>query len=434
MLNLKSFRLLTKTTIIYLIFIVLTFFITARFLKQKSDRYLTEQSEHFFRHREHKALWILLNSEKEGDEKLAEKVKDFHSLQEIPVASDTLNKNYPIYKDSLIYDQEMAEYHLHRMKTVLLKTNTRIYEYTMSLNIDDFNKLKLELIKNSREAFSILALTVVLFSFLLSSFLLKPFNKILQEMNEYKVGKPISNLLVRTTTKEFVRMQQLFKKMVLRTDNDYRKLKEYTENMAHEIQTPLAIIRNKAEILIADESVMDKHTGTVKAIYDEANHLSNLGNALNLLTKIENGEYNNIIQVHTHDIIERHIESVKEIIELKSLKVELQLSEEHSLLLDPFLFEILLKNLVRNAIRYGTNQGPIKIVTTADRFAISNYGEPLNILPDKIFERFYTGNTSSSSLGLGLSLVKKICDLNQLNIEYDYKDNQHFFEFFKMNG
>lgn len=253
-------------------------------------------------------------------------------------------------------------------------------------------------------------------------------------MNEYKVGKPIGNLLVRTTTKEFVRMQQLFKKMVLRTDNDYRKLKEYTENMAHEIQTPLAIIRNKAEILIADESVMDKHTGTVKAIYDEANHLSNLGNALNLLTKIENGEYNNIIQVHTHDIIERHIELVKEIIELKSLKVELQLSEEHSLLLDPFLFEILLKNLVRNAIRYGTNQGPIKIVTTADRFAISNYGEPLNISPDKIFERFYTGNTSSSSLGLGLSLVKKICDLNQLSIEYNYKNSQHIFEIFKTNG
>jgi signal transduction histidine kinase len=427
MINFKSFRLLTKTTIIYLVFIVLTFIITARFLIQKSDSYLNDQSEHFFNHREHRALKALTHNEEEGEQELAEEINEIRGLALIANPSDTLKKKYPIYKDTLMLDQELGELQLFKMKTALLKTPKHVFEYTMNLNIDDFNKLKLGLIENSKMAFIILALAIILFSFFLSGFLLTPFNRILQQMDTYKVGKKSENPNVKTTTKEFIKMQSLFQKMVTRTEDDYRKLKEYTENMAHEIQTPLAVIRNKSEILIADEKVMEKHTNTVKAIYDESNHLSNLGNALNLLTKIENGEYNNVVQIQTHDIVERYIESVKEIIELKELKVELQLSQDHNLLLDPFLFEILLKNLVRNAIRYGTDQGPIKIQTTATEFSISNYGEPLNISPEKIYERFYTSNSSASSLGLGLSLVKKICDLNHLAINYGYESNQHIF-------
>lgn len=427
----NSFRLLTKTTLIYLIFIVLTFIITARFLTQKSDSYLNDQAEHFFDHREHRTLKSLIHHEEEGELEFAEEINEIHGLILVLNPSDTLRKTYPIYKDSLMYDQELGEMQLFKMKTTLLKTPKHVFEYTMNLNIDDFNKLKMGLIEDSKMAFIILALAIILFSFFLSGFLLTPFNRILQQMDTYKVGTKSKNPKVKTTTKEFIRMQSLFQTMVTRTEDDYRKLKEYTKNMAHEIQTPLAVIRNKSEILIADEKVMEKHTSTVKAIYDESNHLSNLGNALNLLTKIENGEYNNVIQLQTIDMIERYIESVKEIIDLKELEVELQLNRDHKLLLDPFLFEILLKNLVRNAIRYGTNQGPIKIKTTINEFSISNYGEPLNISPDKIYERFYTSNSSALSLGLGLSLVKKICDLNHLTIDYTYESNQHIFKISK---
>lgn len=427
MINSKSLRLLTKTTIIYLIFIVITFIATARFLNKKSDSYLANQSEHFFDHREHRTLKMLLHDEEEGEDEIDEKTREIHGLVLISNPNDTLHKTYPIYKDSLIYEQELGELQLFKMKTILLKTNKHVFEYTMSLNIDDFNKLKLGLMENSKWAFSILALAIVLFSFFLSGFLLSPFHRILQQMDSYKVGKNAKSSPVKTTTQEFIEMQSLFEKMVSRTEDDYLKLKEYTENMAHEIQTPLAIIRNKAEILIADENVMEKHTNTVKAIYDESNHLSNLGNALNLLTKIENGEYNNIIQIQTKDIIERYVDSVKEIIELKDLKIELSLSKEHQLLLDPFLFEILLKNLIRNSIRYGTDKGPIRISTNETEFTISNYGDPLGASPEKIFERFYTSSSSSSSLGLGLSLVKKICDLNHLSIKYSYESDQHIF-------
>jgi signal transduction histidine kinase len=172
---------------------------------------------------------------------------------------------------------------------------------------------------------------------------------------------------------------------------------------------------------------MKKNANAVKMIYEETNHLSKLGNALNLLTKIENGEYNNTEVIKTKDLILKHIDAIEELLQLKSMSIETDLTDEHQVILDPFLFDILLKNLIRNAIRYGSNHGPIKITTTQNQLIVSNYGDTLSVSPEKIFERFYSSNSTGQSLGLGLSLVKRICDLNHLSIEYDYNDGQHYF-------
>ena len=112
---------------------------------------------------------------------------------------------------------------------------------------------------------------------------------------------------------------------------------------------------------------------------------------------------------------------------MKSLNIETDLSAEHRLLIDPFLLDIILKNLIRNAISYATADGPISIKTTADSLCISNFGPPLGVPEEEIFKRFYRNENSKSSLGLGLSLVKKICDLNNLRIEYRYREGQHLF-------
>jgi signal transduction histidine kinase len=222
-------------------------------------------------------------------------------------------------------------------------------------------------------------------------------------------------------------MQLLFQKMLLRIEKDYQNLKEYTENMAHEVQTPLTIIRNKTENLIADDQLMQKHASDVKIIYDESNHLSSLGSTLNLLTKIENGEFSATDQISTKPVIEKHVDAIHESAQLKSMYIEMNLADEHIVRIDPFLLDIILKNLLRNAIRYGSNDGPIRICTTQNEMLISNYGTALDVPVQKLFERFYRNDKTSPSLGLGLALVRKICDLNAMCINYRYENGQHFF-------
>lgn len=423
----RSIKLLTKTTTIYLLFVVLTFFITARFLIIKSDDYLTDQSERFFQHREHRLLEMINNRKEEDKKEIAEERHEISGLIKFDNANDSLKKLYPIYRDSLIFNQDMGEYHLYKLKTVLLKVDSDVFEYTIRLNIDDFTRFKIGLLKTTKQAFIILALAIVLFSFLLSGLLLTPFHRILQQMNEYKIGKKVDESFVKTSTQEFIKMHHLFKKMVFQTEDDYRKLKEYTENMAHEMQTPLAIIHSKTELLIADDEVMKNYSSTVKVIYDEATHLSNLGNTLNLLTKIENGEYSNVEKLKTFDIITNHIEAVSEMFSLKGLQLEVNLDPNHTINLDPLLFDVMLKNLIKNALRYATIDGPVVITTTGESIIISNHGKPLSFDSSKIFNRFVGSDGAKSSLGLGLALVKKICDLNQLSIHYRFDNERHIF-------
>ncbi|MBI9052257.1 MAG: HAMP domain-containing histidine kinase [Bacteroidales bacterium] len=414
----KSFRLLTKTTLFYLIFVLLAFFISAKYITNKADQYVNEETDFFFQKRERHLTKYLEESDS---------IKNFRTTKFKGVVDKNDTLNYPQFKDTLIFIDELGEYQLHRQKTLIVKARGQHFLVEMLINIDDFLKLKTDVSRRIIPFFLILALVIILFNGFMSGYLLKPFNRILEQMNNYKVGKGVKIKAVKTSTSEFKKLQLLFKHMVNRTEDDYQKLKEYTENMAHEIQTPLAIIRNKTEILISDEKVMKEHKESVKVIYDEANHLSRLGTTLNLLTKIENGEYKNTINLKSYDIIQKHLESVKELIALKSLKVEVNLKKEHELLIDPFLFDILLKNILRNAIRYASNKGPIKIETTDKSLKISNYGEPLDVASNIIFDRFYTSSSSGQSLGLGLSLVKRICDLNRMKIDYSYIKGQHTF-------
>jgi signal transduction histidine kinase len=415
----QSIRLLSKTTLYYLGFTFLAFFLSAVILTKEAEQFINDELEQRFNHTERRIRRQLKTGQ------YPERIPASAVLSQVTYNSD-LNET-PVYSDTLIFNSDTEEMQLFRKKTIFLNEANVYYKLSITKSLEDFYRLKNDIFGALIPVFVILAIAIILFNSLLSGSVFKPFNRILSQMRTYQVGAEDRIKIVRTTTTEFRKMQHLFHEMVDRIEKDYRNLKEYTENMAHEIQTPLTIIRNKTENLIADEALMEKHASTVKMIYDETNHISKLGNTLNLLTKIENQEFHDAERILTGPVIEKHLESISEVANLKSLKLEKDLSERHFLVIDPFLFDILIKNLLRNALRYGSEEGPIRIKTTARSMSISNYGAQLENGSERLFERFFRENGSQSSQGLGLSLVKKICELNNLIISYTYEDNQHIF-------
>ncbi len=414
----KTFGLITKTSFIYLAFILIAFFATAGFIIDKTNRYIEEDTEEYF-------------SRKEGrlQRNLHRKNYDSSRIRGLELINphDTVNKTYPLYQDTLLYINQIDESLLFHTKRILVDTEQGLMEYTMRKNINDIDALRNSLVRAIIHAFILLAITIGVFSFFLSGFLFRPFRKILGGMARYKPGGYFRTPNVSTSTSEFKKMQELFEKMIQRTESDFFNLKEYTENMAHEIQTPLSIIRSKTERLIANEHVMKYHAPVIKSIYEETNHLSKLGNTLNLLTKIENEEYANVQNINTKEPILQHLEAVKEIIDLKGFTIKTQLDEQHYLKIDPILFDIMLKNLIRNALRYGSTKGPITIHTINNKLVISNYSDSPALDPGKIFDRFTGSNGTKSAMGLGLALVKRICELNNLSVNYTHSDNEHTF-------
>ncbi|MBN1541275.1 HAMP domain-containing histidine kinase [candidate division KSB1 bacterium] len=417
--NRHAFKLLSKTTLIYLVFTFFAFSASAVLLMRNTDRFIDKEIEGYFRYYEHRVQKLL---------RMDRQLQDIERHAFVVSIEATEPAEFvPVYRDTLILNAETEARQPYRIKTLVIREEDQAYLVSLRRNSEDFEKLKEMIFGALIQVFIGLALVIVLFNTLLSGHFFQPFNRILQQMKSYKVGTAASPQPVRTNTVEFIRMQQLFTRMVERIEGDYRNLKEYTEHMAHELQTPLTVMRSKMESLIADTQVMRRHHSAVKILSDEITHLSKLGTTLNLLTKIENQEFNRSERIVTQPVIERHVEAIHELVALKSLTIEADLDKDHTLVIDPFLLDIVLKNLLRNAISYGTPNGPIRIVTFADTLEVSNYGAPLSFPAEKLFERFSHHNGLRASLGLGLSLVKKVCEVSGIEIGYVYRDGQHVF-------
>ena len=280
----RNIRLLVKITFVFIIFAFIAFYSSAVFLTHEADEFIDASLNGRFNFTEYKVKYHISQG------KTPENLKHYGEVQPLTVLPDT-NK-YPVISDTTIYDSELDVNRAYKKKVTIINVDDKYYKLTMTKLIDDFMRLREDIFGSLIPAFILLAVSFVIFSYLLSGYYFRPFNKILELMRTYKVGQRRDVQKINTNTLEFNKMQDLFHEMIYRIEGDYKRLKEYTEHMAHEIQTPLTIIRNKTENLISDNSIMDKHSETVKILYEETNHLSKLGTTLNLLTKIENNEIN----------------------------------------------------------------------------------------------------------------------------------------------
>ena len=143
------------------------------------------------------------------------------------------------------------------------------------------------------------------------------------------------------------------------------------------------------------------------------------------MTKIENKQYVHNEVINITEIINKIFSNLSELIEIKNIKLSKRIMANPILILNPDLAYILFSNLISNAIKHNLEDGNLNIVVDERQFSISNSGPPLNTEAKNLFLRFKKGKVSSDSVGLGLSLVKKICELYQLKVTYLFRDRVH---------
>lgn len=261
-------------------------------------------------------------------------------------------------------------------------------------------------------------------NYLFSRYTWKPFFRIIRKLEDFNVENQEALDSEHTGTVEFKALDEAVKKMTAKLSADFQNLRSFTENASHEIQTPLAIIKTKLEVLIQSEH-NERDMQAIQAVYEAANRLSKLNQALLLLTRIENRQFSKKEQVDLSHLVEKHIANYAEWIEAKGIMLNANIARNTSLNSNAPLVDVLLGNILGNAVRHNIDQGRIKIDLSAHELKISNTGQPLNIAPDRLFERFAKNEQSSESLGLGLAIVKKIADTEQLTVSYAYTEGWH---------
>jgi signal transduction histidine kinase len=265
----------------------------------------------------------------------------------------------------------------------------------------------------------------ILINYLIARKLWKPFYDSVNSAEKFDIQSDRPLDLPDTDIKEFNQLNDVFYYMTSKMRNDYLNLKEFSENAAHEIQTPLAVIRAKADLLMQQKSLNKDSINLIKSINEATTRLFKLNQGLLLISKIENQIFHEKKKVSLTQIIKKSLENYKEIMELKKIRVEFEAKDEGIIEMNDVLAEVLISNLLGNAVRFNVDNGFIKCKIDDKFLIISNSGLPLKVNPEDLFKRFYKGSDNPQSVGLGLSIVKKITDGYGMNIIYTNDNTIH---------
>lgn len=259
---------------------------------------------------------------------------------------------------------------------------------------------------------------------IVSRIILSPFNKTLNIIESFSLKKREELQLPQTGTKEFKRLNEFVKKMTDKATEDYASIKEFAENASHELQTPVAVMRGKLELL-AESKLDEDQARLIGDIQVSLEKLSRINSSLTLLTKLDNHEYETAKPLCISKLVTETQEAYTELIEMKNLQLRTSIVPDVFITLHPLLAELLLNNLVSNAIRHNIPAGSIHIKLDNAGLHISNTGRKPEVPTEELFKRFKKSNQCDDSIGIGLAVVKQICDKNSFNIEYVFEKGEH---------
>ena len=225
---------------------------------------------------------------------------------------------------------------------------------------------------------------------------------------------------------EIKKMNSVIQKMADTIRRDFELQKEYTENVSHELQTPLAIIISKSDELMQSANLTKEQMEQLALLMETTNRLSKINQALIFLTKIENRFYTEGFTFSLKQLLKDQLELFSDSIKENNIKLKLNLLDTTHIYMDKYLAETMINNLIRNAISHNNNTKEISISIDNNCFIISNSGEKLPFPKEKIFDRFSRSSSNKMSLGIGLSVVKSISELYNFELSYS-QENSHTF-------
>jgi signal transduction histidine kinase len=263
--------------------------------------------------------------------------------------------------------------------------------------------------------------------FLLSK-LWRPFNHTLEQLKQFNLSSKSQINLEPTNVDEFIELNKTATSLTQKVKKDYESLKSFTGNASHEIQTPLAIIKNKIELLAQWEHLEESQISLIQSLNAAASRLSRLNQSLLLLTKIENRQFEQTQRIDLSSVLKKCIENFQEAAELKNISIEKNIKENISVEMNDSLADIIISNIILNAIKHNYEGGNIKVDLDEHSLMVSNTGYAPKLKPAELFERFKKDSSSADSLGLGLSIVKTIAGNYGFPVAYYYKEQRHILE------
>ena len=363
--------------------------------------------------------------------------------EELPQGNDGSNNSFEVravdsnyaathphlsYRDENIYIPDKREQEPARVLTSIFSdAEGQFYELmvmTPTFEKNDLFEAVLAWIVVLYVALLFIVLVVTMIIFRRS---LQPLYDLLHWLDAYRPGGRPQSVPNKSDVEEFRRLNVALQQAVDRSEELFERQSQFIGNASHELQTPLAIIGNRVEWLLDSPSITEEEAGELFKIQKTLSRAVRLNKTLLLLTKIDNGQFPESVEVDIVTALEEGVESYGDVYAAREVNFTHNLPAELKVTMNESLATTLISNLVKNAYVHTPQGGDAHIEIVGRTLRVSNTGsEPLD--KEHIFERFYQAARKEGSTGLGLALVAAVCRYYNLRLEYFFADGKHNFE------
>jgi len=415
-------RLLNRTLLYYSLFATLILLLSSPFFYWMMEKlYIDDVDEAIMLRRKE------FDSKNRDSLTTAQIIDWNHFNRDTKILPDTISKPKEHIIQEMFFDEMTPEWEPYRILYSDVIIQNQHYVLMIRLNLIESEDLIKTLTWLYCGVLFVLLLIIFFITRFISNRLWKPFFNTLNQIDHFNIEQHQSPVLVTTHITEFKQLNKGISKLINENLKAYQSQKEFTENAAHELQTPLAVFQSKLDMLLQDPSLNINQASILQSLYQAASRLSRVNKNLLLLSKIENNQYTSREPVDLaktiHDVIPYFSEQALS----RNLTIHTNISDAPVLNACRPLVEIMINNLILNAIRHNRNNGSISIKLTSEEIVIGNTGELQKLNTQNLFKRFSKESKLNNSSGLGLAIVKQICNFHKWQVSYEYKKNQHFF-------
>ena len=355
-----------------------------------------------------------------------------YTIKRVDAVSHDINKDS--YRDTLMYMQNEDEFEPIRMLESTFVQDDTYYKIKLITSMVEEDDQIENLFTYLVGLYLALVLSIVVLNNLVLKKVWKPFYSLIDKLKGFRIEKDEPIQQEPTDIDEFNLLNQSVEKLTKKSRDSYIAQKEFIENAAHELQTPLAIAMNKLELLLEKNELTGHQTQEIGGVLDNLTRLTRLNKSLLLLSKIDNRQYLEEEDIDFNALIEKVAADFLDFATHKNMQVNVISNAKIRYTMNTDLAIIMVTNLIKNAIIHGEEGKEVAIVIDENSVTIKNYGKEKALDSGELFSRFKKVSADSRSTGLGLAISKAIADKYNLQLRYSYSRQHHFMILFKVKG
>ena len=334
----------------------------------------------------------------------------------------------PVHQTTVLWDEVEKERGRFRQLLFTIRAGGQWYRISVSKSLEASDGLERSIGLIALGTVALMLLVSLLINRIVLRSLWQPFYTTISHLRHFKLNSKDKLVLPSTAIEEFRLLNTVLETTTGKAIDDYTILKEFTENASHELQTPLAVIRSKLDLLIQDEGLSAAQSDIIHDTYRAIGKMTYLNQSLLMLAKIGNGQYAEKEPVDMQSLLQEQLTFFETFLVEKSLTTQVDL-QTVAVDINPALAELLLNNLLTNAINHNYTGGHITLSLTTEELSISNTSTHKELPAAGLFNRFH--KIAPGGTGLGLALVRQACDASGFRIRYTYDQHeQHCFTIF----